>query len=272
MKKLSHDDVIKWKHFPRYWLFLRGIHRSPVNSPYKGQWRGALMFFNLHPNKRLSKHSRGWWFETPLSPLWRHRNENDTLEATYFVCTPWYSHLDMKVPFDIENPSMQFFPVYWFTFVIVFLWFTLKKTGVLEKRYFGSRQIGTDYDLVHFKLKRANFMSLDFLLKQWFGLSMGLLHISFTSLTNDNLQGSYKHWLSMCCLVLLLKHLRFPPFGYCFKWQLVCWRGIIQFGHVHTWVTYVATKLCAVIIFICPLNKHALWMTDMKKMTHSKYL
>ena len=32
-----HDDVIKWKHFPRYWPFVRGIHRSPVNSPHKGQ-------------------------------------------------------------------------------------------------------------------------------------------------------------------------------------------------------------------------------------------
>ena len=24
----SHDDVIKWKHFPRYWPFVPGIHRS----------------------------------------------------------------------------------------------------------------------------------------------------------------------------------------------------------------------------------------------------
>ena len=39
-----HDDVIKWKHFPRNWPFVRGIHRSPVNSPHKGQWRGAFMF------------------------------------------------------------------------------------------------------------------------------------------------------------------------------------------------------------------------------------
>ena len=23
----QHDDVIKWKHFPRYWPFVRGIHR-----------------------------------------------------------------------------------------------------------------------------------------------------------------------------------------------------------------------------------------------------
>ena len=40
----QHDDVMKWKHFPRYWPFVRGIHRSPVNSLHKGQWRGALMF------------------------------------------------------------------------------------------------------------------------------------------------------------------------------------------------------------------------------------
>ena len=39
-----HDDVIKWKKFLRYWPFVRGIHRSPVNSPHKGQWHGALMF------------------------------------------------------------------------------------------------------------------------------------------------------------------------------------------------------------------------------------
>ena len=31
-----HDYVIKWKHFPRYWPFVWGIHRSPVNSPHKG--------------------------------------------------------------------------------------------------------------------------------------------------------------------------------------------------------------------------------------------
>ena len=70
-----HDDVIKWKHFPRNWPFVRGLHRSPVNSPHKGQWRGALMFFfYLHRNKQLSKQSRGWWFETPSGSLWRQCN------------------------------------------------------------------------------------------------------------------------------------------------------------------------------------------------------
>ena len=40
----QRHDIIKWKHFPLNWPFVWGIHRSPVNSPHKGQWRGALMF------------------------------------------------------------------------------------------------------------------------------------------------------------------------------------------------------------------------------------
>ena len=39
----QHDDVIKLKHFPRCWPFVRGIRRSLVNSPHKCQWRGGLM-------------------------------------------------------------------------------------------------------------------------------------------------------------------------------------------------------------------------------------
>ena len=40
---ISHDGV-KWIHFRRYWSFVKGIHRSPVNSPHTGQRRGALVF------------------------------------------------------------------------------------------------------------------------------------------------------------------------------------------------------------------------------------
>ena len=56
-----HDDVIKWKHFPRYWPFLQGIHRSPVNSPHKGQWRGALMFSLICTwiNRWVNNHEAG---------------------------------------------------------------------------------------------------------------------------------------------------------------------------------------------------------------------
>ena len=76
-EKMSlHDDVIIWKQFPRYWSFVRGIHRSPMNSPHKGQWRGALMFsLTCVWTKRLSKQSRRRWFETPSHSLWHYCNE-----------------------------------------------------------------------------------------------------------------------------------------------------------------------------------------------------
>ena len=74
---VDHDSLtwwqITWKHFPRYWPFVRGIHRSPV---HKGQWYGALMFSLIWDlNKRLSKQSWDWWSETPWSSLWRNCNE-----------------------------------------------------------------------------------------------------------------------------------------------------------------------------------------------------
>ena len=72
----AHDDVIKWKHFPCYWPFVRGIHRSPVNSPaQRPVTRSFDVFFDLRLNKRLSKQSWGWWFGTQSHPLWRHCNE-----------------------------------------------------------------------------------------------------------------------------------------------------------------------------------------------------
>ena len=39
--------------------------------------RSFDVFFDLRPNKRLSKQWRGWWFETPSHPLWRHCNAHE---------------------------------------------------------------------------------------------------------------------------------------------------------------------------------------------------
>ena len=71
-----HDDVIKWKHFPRYWPFVRGIHRSRWFPTQRPVTRSFGVFFDLRLNKRLSKQSWGWWFETLPRPLWRHSNVN----------------------------------------------------------------------------------------------------------------------------------------------------------------------------------------------------
>ena len=67
----SHDDVIKWKHFPRYWPFVRvNSDEFPAHRPVT---RSFGVFIDLRLNKRLSKQSWGWWFETPSRSLqWRH--------------------------------------------------------------------------------------------------------------------------------------------------------------------------------------------------------
>ena len=68
-----HDDVIKWKHFPRNWPFVRGIHRSPMNSPHKGQWRGALMF------SLICVWINGWVNNREAGDLRRYRGHYDVI-------------------------------------------------------------------------------------------------------------------------------------------------------------------------------------------------
>ena len=73
---LKVKNLVSWWHhqmetLQRYLHFVRGNHRSPVISPHKGALtRSFDVFFNLRQNKRLSK--RGWGFDTPSRPLWRH--------------------------------------------------------------------------------------------------------------------------------------------------------------------------------------------------------
>ena len=69
----DHDEVIKWKHFPRYWQFVRGIHRSLANSPHKGQWCRALMF------SLICAWINGWVNNGEAGDLRRHRTHYDVL-------------------------------------------------------------------------------------------------------------------------------------------------------------------------------------------------
>ena len=76
----NHDDVIKWKHLPRNWPFVRGIHRSPVNSPHKGQWRGALMF------SLICARINGWVNNREAGDLSRHRAHYDVIVMHTLLC------------------------------------------------------------------------------------------------------------------------------------------------------------------------------------------
>ena len=73
--EINHDDVIKWKHFPRYWPFVRRIHRSSVNRDAGGDLRRhrhhydviVMMPFNLYTRSRSinrilkSENCCSWW-------------------------------------------------------------------------------------------------------------------------------------------------------------------------------------------------------------------
>ena len=74
------QDITWWRHqmetFPRYWPFVRGIHRSPVNSPHKGQWRGALMF------SLICAWINGWVNNREAGDLRRYRAHYDVTVMT----------------------------------------------------------------------------------------------------------------------------------------------------------------------------------------------
>ena len=68
-----------WRHQMKTFSALLAIcaGNSPVSGEFPAQrpvTRSFDVFFDQRPNKRLSKQSWVWWFETHLSPLWRHSN------------------------------------------------------------------------------------------------------------------------------------------------------------------------------------------------------
>ena len=97
----THDDV-KWKHFPSYWPFVRGIHRSPANSPHKGQRRRALMF------SLICAWINRWVSNREAGDLRRYRAHYDVIVKDLGSSTPggntWWIQ---QVPMDIHSLVMK---------------------------------------------------------------------------------------------------------------------------------------------------------------------
>ena len=119
----NHDSPW-WRHEMETFSALLAICAG--NSPVPGEFpaqrpvtRSFDVYFELRPNKRLSKQSWGWWFETLSPPLWRHRNAS-------YACWTWHrtaethfwhtdglvqerrnsSALAMELPLSCANPSI----------------------------------------------------------------------------------------------------------------------------------------------------------------------
>ena len=95
----QHDDFIKWKHFPRYWPFVQGIHRSTVNSPHKGQWRGALMF------PLICAWIKGWVNNREAGDLRRSHAHYDVtvMKASKHIETRTFCILQITYPNDYHQ-------------------------------------------------------------------------------------------------------------------------------------------------------------------------
>ena len=81
----------RWRHQMETFSALLAIcaGHSPVPGECPTQrpvTRSFDVYFDLRPNKRLSKQSLGWWFETLSPPLWPHRNVCIIIQKVRFVC------------------------------------------------------------------------------------------------------------------------------------------------------------------------------------------
>ena len=99
----TSSDISKswWRHqmetFSALLAFVQGIHRSPVNSPHKGQWRGALMF------SLICTRIYGWVNNREAGDLRRYR-------ALYDVIV-MYKHIEAEAkwpPFRRRQFHMYF--------------------------------------------------------------------------------------------------------------------------------------------------------------------
>ena len=108
-----------WRHqmetFPALLALCAG--NSPVPGEFLSQspvTRSCDVFFHLRLNKRLSKQSWGWWFETPSRSLWRHCNVSPDLMLTDIgrrqgplLLTQIYFDLNVHMPITYPVPNLN---------------------------------------------------------------------------------------------------------------------------------------------------------------------
>ena len=109
-----HDDVIKRKHFPRYWPFVWGIHRSPVNSPHKGLWRGTFMF------SLISVWTNGWVNNRDAGDLRRYRDRFDVTVMYLWIFFFILIHISLEFVLKVAIESIVFWVFFFFFFF--FFW------------------------------------------------------------------------------------------------------------------------------------------------------
>ena len=93
-----------WRHLPRYWPFVRGIHWSPMNSPHKGQWRRALVFY------LICAWINAWVNNRAAGDLRRHRAHHDVIVMDPLLAFALVAIISLLALCDGNQPVAGGFP------------------------------------------------------------------------------------------------------------------------------------------------------------------
>ena len=91
-------------YFQRYWPLVRGIHRSPVNSPHKGQWRATLVF------SLICAWINGWVSNREAGDLRRYR-VHCCVTVMIFISCFFFETESIAIGSDVESSGMLAFDI-----------------------------------------------------------------------------------------------------------------------------------------------------------------
>ena len=122
-----------WRHQMETFSALLAICAG--NSPVPGEFptqrpvtRSFDVYFDLRPNKRLSKQPWGWWFETLSCSLWRHRN-GDSASDIQKLDSRIHAILNKYVAFPNSRRKIAGYTIAWFWSILYILWTTTYSDG-----------------------------------------------------------------------------------------------------------------------------------------------
>ena len=100
------------------------------NSPVPGEFptqrpvtRSFDVYFDLRPDKRLSKQLWGWWFETLSHSLWRHRNVCANVWSVLFCCVCVICFLSINaMTLDMSFIVAILTNIVWLLFPVCYSW------------------------------------------------------------------------------------------------------------------------------------------------------
>ena len=111
--------------FSHYWPFMRGIHRSPVNFPEKGQWHGALMF------SLIGAWTNGWVNTRDPGDLGPYGFHYDVTVMGWFMISYWKYYATDNVVMKSWNSNLSIgFSIHFLTYIAMIRFVACNNTAL----------------------------------------------------------------------------------------------------------------------------------------------